>query len=116
MLRVATHQSADALTFKLEGRFTGKGAEEVRALGTRCNAEMKLFIDLTEIMFIDAVGEEVLLFFKRLGARFLAETSYSQDICERLHLPLMQNDKSDACVGMFRGKNGDLPPNDSHSR
>ena len=39
------------------------------------------------MMFIDAIGEEVLLFVKKLGAQFVAETSYSRDICERLNLP-----------------------------
>jgi hypothetical protein len=30
----------------------------------------------------------VLLFLKRLGAEFIAETSYALDVCERLDLPL----------------------------
>jgi anti-anti-sigma regulatory factor len=90
MLRVETQESVDALTFRLEGRFTGEGAEQVRALVTRCNNEMRLVIDLTEVLFIDALGERVLSFLKRLGAQFVAETSYSRDVCERLHLPLVR--------------------------
>jgi len=31
----------------------------------------------------------VLLFVKRLGAQFVAETSYSRDVCERLELPFI---------------------------
>jgi anti-anti-sigma regulatory factor len=89
MLRVETHESVDALIFKLEGRFTGDGAQHVRALVTRCDNEMRLVIDLTEVLFVDALGEGVLSFLKRLGAQFVAETSYSRDVCERLHLPLV---------------------------
>ena len=48
---------------------------------------MNLVVDLTEVMYIDGIGEDVLLLFKRLGAQFVAETSYSRDVCERLRLP-----------------------------
>ncbi len=94
MLRVDTKQSDGALTFKLEGRFTGEGAEEVRALVTRSHPELKLIVDLAEVMYIDAVGEKVLSFLKKLGAQFVSETAYSRDICERLGLPLAREDKS----------------------
>jgi len=90
MLRVETEESGSALTFKLQGRFTGEGAEQVRTLVTRSQPEMKLIIDLAEVMYIDAVGEGVLSFFKRLGAQFVSETAYSRHICERLDLPIAQ--------------------------
>ena len=89
MLRVITSQTVDILTFKLEGRLTGERAEQVRTLVSRSNAEMRLIVDITELMFVDALGEEVLSFLKRLGAQFLAQTAYSLDVCERLHLPLV---------------------------
>ena len=76
---------------KLEGRFTGEGAEDVRTLVTRCPSQTKLVVDLTEVTVIDSVGKEVKSFFRRFGAEFVAETSYSLDFCERLDLPLAQN-------------------------
>jgi hypothetical protein len=94
MLRVQTQELDGALVCRLEGRCTGKGAEEVRMLVTRCDSKLELVVDLTDVMFIDAVGEEVLLFVKRLGAQFAAETSYSRDICERLQLPFIGKRKS----------------------
>jgi anti-anti-sigma regulatory factor len=87
MLRVATQELDGALMCRLEGRFTGEGAEHVRTLATQCSSCLRLVIDLTEVMYIDAIGEDVLLLFKRLGAQFIADTSYSRDVCERLHLP-----------------------------
>jgi anti-anti-sigma regulatory factor len=87
MLRVETQELDGALLCRLEGRFTGVGAEHIRTLVTQCHTDMTLVVDLTEVMYIDAIGEEVLLLVKRLGAQFLAETSYSKDICERLRLP-----------------------------
>ena len=91
MLRVETKQLDGALICRLEGRLTGAGAEQVRMLVTRCDTKLQLVLDLTEVMFIDAIGEEVLSFVKRLGGRFVADTSYSRDVCERLELPLAPN-------------------------
>lgn len=104
MLRVKIQESVDVLTFMLEGRLTGEGAEHVRTLVTRCDPEMQLVFDLTELMFIDAIGEEVLLLVKRLGAKFIGETSYALDVCERLCLPLVSTDALNKRV--FGGSNG----------
>jgi hypothetical protein len=106
MLRVQTQELDGALICRLEGRFTGKGAEEVRTLVTRCDNTVELVVDLTEVMFIDAIGEEVLLFVKRLGAQFVAETAYSRDVCERLQLPLVGKNKSNTHVPGNSNGNG----------
>ena len=88
MLRVDIRDSANAVSLKLEGRFTGNDAENTRTLMARCHDGMTLIVDLTEVTFIDSVGEEVLSFFGRFGAEFVAQTSYTLDMCERLHLRL----------------------------
>jgi len=99
MLRVEMHDSVNAFIMRLEGRFTGHGADHVRTLVARCHTEMRLVVDLSEVTFIDAVGEEVLSFLKRLGAEFVADTSYTLDVCERLHLPLARKSTSNAPGG-----------------
>jgi hypothetical protein len=109
MLRVQTQELDGALICSLEGRFTGAGAEEVRALVTRCDSRLELVVDLTDVMFIDAIGEEVLLFVKRLGAQFVAETSYSRDVCERLQLPSVRNHKQNSELAGNRNGNGHSP-------
>jgi hypothetical protein len=110
MLRVQTRElDGTTLICRLEGRFTREGAEEVRRLVTRCDSNLEFVVDLTDVMFIDATGEEVLLLVKRLGARFLAETSYSRDICERLQLPLLGTLKRKARVSSNSGGNGHRP-------
>lgn len=88
MLRVEILDSADTLKLRLEGRFTGEEAEQTRMLTTRCRNGTRLIVDLTDVEFIDAVGEDVLFFFGRFGAEFVAPTSYTLDVCQRLHLPL----------------------------
>lgn len=91
MVRLEIRNSADAWHIMLEGRFAGDDAEQARMVMTRCPTGMKIIVDLTEIAFIDTVGEEVLSFFGRFGAEFVAPTSYTLDVCERLHLPLFRS-------------------------
>ena len=88
MLRVEIFDSADCVNLRLEGRFTGEDAQQARMLVTRCPVGTRLVVDLTDVVFIDIVGEEVLSFFGRLGATFVAPTSYSMYVCERLRLAI----------------------------
>jgi len=94
MLRVEICQSADTLILKLEGRFTGSDAEHTRMLTTRLAAREKLLVDLTEVVFVDATGEEVLSFLGQLGGEFVTPNSYVLDVCERLNLGVAPNGSS----------------------
>jgi hypothetical protein len=96
MLRAELLDSAETLSVKLEGRFTGSDAEHIRDLITRSTIVAKLVVDLAEIVFIDTLGEQILSLFGRLGAEFVAPTSYALDVCERLHLPLAKTNGSRA--------------------
>ena len=116
MLRVETQQLDGSLICGLEGRFTGEGAEHVRLLVTRCDSKLELVVDLTEVMFIDAVGEDVLSFVKKLGGKFVAETAYSRDVCERLQLPLVRNHEQNSQLpGNRDGKGHPLANNSRRS-
>jgi hypothetical protein len=95
MLRVDIRDSAHTLSIKLQGRFIGNDAENTRMLMTRCREGVKLVVDLTEVTFIDSVAEGVLSFFGRFGAEFIAQTSYTLDICERLHIHVARGEGSD---------------------
>jgi hypothetical protein len=106
MLRVDIHDSANALSLRLEGRFTGNDAENTRTLMARCHDGMKLVVDLTDVTFIDSVGEEVLWFFGRCGAEFVAQTSYTLEICERLHLRVASDRASEANTSAASRANG----------
>lgn len=94
MLRVATEELKGTLICRLQGRLTGEGAEQVRTLVTRCDSKLQIVVDLTDILFIDVIGEEVLSFIRKLNAQFIADTSYAQHICERLRLPLLGKQKT----------------------
>ena len=53
MLRAELRDSAETLSVKLEGRFTGSDAEHIRDQITRSTIVAKLVVDLAEIVFID---------------------------------------------------------------
>lgn len=95
MLRVEIQNSTNTVRLKFEGRFTGDDAQNTCTLITRCFDGMTLLVDITEVTFIDSTGEEVLSFFGRFGAEFVAETSYALDMCERLHLRVAKSGASD---------------------
>ena len=107
MLRVEIDDSTDSLILRLEGRFTGEDAEYTRTLTTRFPASVKLLVDLTEVVFVDAVGEEVLSFLGRFGAEFVASNSYTLDVCERLNLPVAPNERSHMDASEEPRTNGD---------
>lgn len=94
MLRTEMQDSEKGLMVRLEGRFAGHDAEHLRMLVTRRNIEGQLVVDLTQVTFIDSVGEATLSFFSRLGAKFVAEDVYMLGVCQQLHLPLARNGKS----------------------
>ena len=94
MLRVVICDSAETLILRLEGRFTGDDAEHTRTLAAGFAARGKVLVDLTEVVFIDAVGEEVLSFLGQFGAQFVAPNSYVLDVCERLNLRVAPNGSS----------------------
>jgi len=96
MLRLEIQDLLNASIVRLQGRLAGDWADHVRLLMTHRHTGMRLVVDLTEVTFVDGIGEEVLWLLKRLGAEFVADTSYTLDICERLHLPLAGKDLSPA--------------------
>ncbi|MGA9143409.1 MAG: hypothetical protein WA664_17780 [Candidatus Acidiferrales bacterium] len=91
MLRFEIRNSGETWHLMLEGRLTGDDAEHVRIQITRCPVSIKLIVDLTEVVFIDNVGEQVLSFLGRWGAVFVAPNSYTLDVCERLNLSVALN-------------------------
>ena len=88
MLRVEFEDVGDTVTMRLQGRFVGPFAKDTRDLVTRCKIPLRLVVNLSEVMFVDAMGEEVLLWLARIGGEFAAENCYPLHVCERLHLPM----------------------------
>jgi hypothetical protein len=88
MLRVELQDVGKTVTMRLEGRFVGPFAEDARELVMRCKIRLRLVVNLSEVTFVDAVGEEMLLWLARIGGKFIADNCYPLHVCERLHLPM----------------------------
>ncbi len=93
MLRVEIHDASNATWLLLEGRFVSVFAKETRTAVTRCILKSKLVVDLSDVTFVDADGEEVLLWLGRVGAQFVGNSSYALDVCQRLHLPIVRRSR-----------------------
>jgi len=54
----------------------------------RTHIPRRLVVDVSEVTFVDGVGEDVLAWLGRIGAEFVAESSYARHVCEGLQLSL----------------------------
>jgi hypothetical protein len=88
MLRVELQDVGNTVIMRLEGRFVGPFAKDTRDLVMRCKIPLRLIVNLSEVTFVDAIGEEALSWFARIGGEFVAENCYPLHVCERLHLPM----------------------------
>ena len=102
MLRVEYQDVGNTVTMRVEGRFVGAFAKDARELVTRCKISIPLVVNLSEVTFVDAVGEEVLSWLARIGGEFVAENCYPLDVCERLHLPMARK-RSQFSLGQYNG-------------
>ncbi len=88
MFRAEIHEFANGPTLKMEGRMVGELAEQARSLVTQDSVPKGLIVDVTEVSYVDSVGEQVLSWFHSIGAVFVAKGIYAAGVCERLHLPM----------------------------
>ena len=99
MFRAEIQQLTNGSTLKLEGRLVGEWAEQAKALVTKSAVPAGLVIDLTDVSYIDSVGEQVLTWFSSIGAVFVAKAVYVAGVCERLRLPLQKESASGSTEG-----------------
>ena len=88
MFRAELDRLADGSLLKMEGRLVGEWADEAKALVLRGPAPKRLIVDVSEVSYVDAVGEQVLTWLSSLGAKFIANAVYAAATCKRLSLPL----------------------------
>jgi hypothetical protein len=88
MLRVEFQGVGKTMIMRLEGRFVGLFVEDTRDLVTRSKIPPRLVVNLSEVTFVDAAGEEMLSWLARIGGKFIADKCYPLHVCERLHLPM----------------------------
>jgi hypothetical protein len=90
MLRVEFQDVGNTMMMRLQGRFVGPFAKDTRSRAMRRKIPFRLVVNLSEVTFVDAVGEEVLSWLARVGGEFIAENCYPLNVCERLNLPMVR--------------------------
>ena len=88
MFRAQINQLASGPTLKMEGSLVGEWAQEAKSLVTNGPVPKGLIVDLTDVSYVDSVGEHVLAWLASVGACFMAKAVYAASVCERLQLPL----------------------------
>jgi len=101
MLRIEFYKTPHGITVGLQGRFVKEFAEHACMLIGKSSAPSQFIVDLSDVTFVDAVGERVLIRFKDLGVAFTADSAYCLDICERLNLPLAASFNQEAKLSAF---------------
>lgn len=87
MLRVEFDDDGNGtLTLRLQGRLVGLYAEDAMGTLAQRKAPATVLVDLSEVTFVDPLGEQVLSWLGRLGAKFVAVNMYTREVCARLQL------------------------------
>ena len=90
MFRAEIQWLASGPTLKLEGKLVADWAEQARCLVTKDVLPKGLIVDLTEVSYVDSVGEQLVKWLASVGAVFVAGSVYAFAVCDRLRLPPMQ--------------------------
>jgi hypothetical protein len=86
MLRITLPSANHSGLFILEGRLTGLWAKELLRVARGTNQGNGNIFDLQEVFFVDSTGEKTLQLLGERGARFVTESAYGKDLCNRLKL------------------------------
>ena len=91
MFRAEIRWLASGPTLKMKGRLVRHWAAQARSLVTKDVIPEGLIVDLAEVTYIDSAGEDLLKWLGCIGAQFAADNIYAVNVCERLHLPILEN-------------------------
>jgi hypothetical protein len=91
MFRAEIRWLANGPTLKMEGTLVRDWAEEARVLVTKEVVPQGLIVDLSDLSYVDSMGEQLLKWLASVGAEFVAGNVYAACICERLGLPRLGN-------------------------
>jgi hypothetical protein len=86
MLRIKLPTASNSDLLILEGGLTGLWAQELLRLVRRSGMVHGCLVDLQRVFPIDSVGEQALRILGGRGARFIADSEYHKDVCNRLRL------------------------------
>ena len=95
MCRTEVIEGRGMVAILIAGRLVSHFAEEAIQLIARRKTPGELTVDITEITLVDSIGETALMWMRRIGAKFVADSSYALHLCDRLRLPVTSR-----CAGL----------------
>ncbi|MGC9949008.1 MAG: TolC family protein [Bryobacteraceae bacterium] len=84
MLRITIQESAQASTFKLEGKLTGPWVRELEQAWTSATPGHLLTVDLADVTFIDCAGKDLLARMHEGGATLIAHSPMNRSIVDEI--------------------------------
>ncbi|HXJ87130.1 MAG TPA: hypothetical protein VMS18_09965, partial [Candidatus Binatia bacterium] len=90
MFRANIQWLASGPTLKLEGKLVADWAEQAMCLVTKDLLPKGLIVDLTQVSYVDSVGEQLLKWLASVGAVFVAGNVYANALCDGLGLSPIQ--------------------------
>jgi len=88
MLRAEFNQKKNRQVLNLEGRLVSVWAVQLKSLVPRSFVPSGLLVDISELTYVDSVGQQRMFLLRDLHAKLVVETCCAQDIYERLQLTL----------------------------
>jgi len=86
MLRITLPTNEESPIYILEGRLAGGGVAELLRVTRDIHPMTNCLFDLEDVWYVDQPGESELSNLSLRGARFLTNSVYGKNLCERLHL------------------------------
>ena len=86
MLRITLPTASRSGLFILEGRLAGLWVKELLRVTRGTNQGCCSIFDLQEVFYVDSKGEDALRLLGGRGAKFITESAYGKDLCQRLKL------------------------------
>jgi hypothetical protein len=96
VLRITIQKSKREVTMKLEGRVAGPWVEELHRTWISLAPSLRpnhLRVDLCEVTFVDAKGNQVLTDIRKAGAAFLADTAMTKSLVAEIERDLEDTER-----------------------
>lgn len=86
MLRITLPTASRSGAFILEGRLSGLWAKEFLRVARAASQGCGNTFDLQEVFYVDSEGEKALRWLGGRGAKFITQSAYGKNLCNRLKI------------------------------
>jgi len=88
MLRIFLENHGETSIVRIEGKFAGPDSFNYVSKLIQGLPPNRVLVDLSEVTYVDADGEEALFWLSQIGVSFKATSYYIIDLCRRLCLKM----------------------------